>query len=59
MPKKAKRERLEDMIPCIGLSAGLCGKYVLQENRYVADKPFLGHDAEPLKQAETPEEDHW
>lgn len=54
MPKKAKEERLEDMIPCIACLQGCVANMYAGKPLCCLTNPFLGHDAEPLKQAETP-----
>lgn len=52
--EKAKEERLEDMIPCIACLQGCVANMYAGKPLCCLTNPFLGHEAEPLKQAETP-----
>ena len=53
-PEKAQEERLEDLTPCIACLQGCVANMYAGKPLCCLTNPFLGHDAEPLKQAETP-----
>ena len=54
MPEKAMNDHLEDMLPCIACLQGCVANMYKGEPICCLVNPFLGHEAEGLKKAETP-----
>ncbi len=52
MPNKAKEGRLEDMTPCIACLQGCVPNMYKGEPIRCLTNPFLGHESEPVQQAE-------
>lgn len=53
MPNKAKEEHLEDIIPCIACLQGCVPNMYQGKPVQCLANPFLGHECEGIKQAET------